>query len=67
VNWAQLWRLKIPPKVQNFAWRCFKNCLPVASFLIHKGVDIDPSCRFGSAHDEDYDHLFLHCEFSTQV
>lgn len=27
-NWQKLWNMRIPPKVKNFVWRVFFNCLP---------------------------------------
>ncbi|GMN54500.1 hypothetical protein TIFTF001_023624 [Ficus carica] len=38
--WRLLWRLKIPPKVRIFIWRCFHDLLPTMFSLKHRGSDV---------------------------
>lgn len=42
--WKKLWSLKIPGKVGIFLWRVCRGCLPTASALALKHVDIDVLC-----------------------
>jgi hypothetical protein len=37
-NWSCVWKLNLPPKVNNFWWRTCRNCLPTRVRLQTKGV-----------------------------
>jgi hypothetical protein len=43
-NWKKLWQLKVPNRVKIFLWRALRECLPVRSRLINKGVHCEPKC-----------------------
>ncbi|XP_031107562.1 uncharacterized protein LOC116012214 [Ipomoea triloba] len=32
-TWRNLWKMKIPPNIQNFLWRCYHGVLPTMNFL----------------------------------
>nr|GMC81691.1 uncharacterized protein LOC109176397 [Ipomoea batatas] len=66
-SWNQLWRLKIPPKIKNFIWRCARNILPVKTVLLQRRVEIPPDCPLCHKEVESRSHLFLDCEFSKPV
>ena len=42
--WNRLWKLSIPPKVQNFVWWASSDILPTRANLAHRRVPIDPKC-----------------------
>ncbi|XP_019184179.1 PREDICTED: uncharacterized protein LOC109179064 [Ipomoea nil] len=44
VSWHKLWRLKVPPKVRVFLWRCIRGILPVKEVLKEKRVFIGGGC-----------------------
>nr|GMD56016.1 uncharacterized protein LOC109176397 [Ipomoea batatas] len=39
--WQKIWRLKVPPNIRNFVWRCMHEVLPTMSALRYRGVDLD--------------------------
>ncbi|GAA0169382.1 hypothetical protein LIER_23885 [Lithospermum erythrorhizon] len=43
--WKHLWGLKIPPRFQNFLWRCLQNILPMKDKLIKRRMQVH---SFGS-------------------
>nr|GMD63473.1 uncharacterized protein LOC109159432 [Ipomoea batatas] len=38
VEWRKLWKLPVPPKVENLLWRCMWNILPVRVLLRNRHV-----------------------------
>lgn len=36
VFWQKIWKLELPSKVINFAWRVCRGCLPTATALVMK-------------------------------
>nr|GMC63385.1 uncharacterized protein LOC109177267 [Ipomoea batatas] len=61
VSWKSIWRLKIPPAVHNFLWRCMHKILPVMTVLAARRVDVDTLCPLCRAHPETMDHLLHNC------
>ncbi|KAG2675590.1 hypothetical protein I3760_12G011500 [Carya illinoinensis] len=43
--WKHLWKMKVPNKIKNFAWRACQNGLPVGSLLQQKRILADPTCK----------------------
>ncbi|XP_031091035.1 uncharacterized protein LOC115996030 [Ipomoea triloba] len=66
-KWATLWKIKIPPKWKMFLWRALSDTLPVASNLVIKRVEIDPTCSMCGLAHEDVMHAFVLCDFSKLV
>ena len=33
VKWSWIWKLKIPPKIQPFLWKCAHHCIPTKSVI----------------------------------
>jgi len=48
-------------QIRNFLWRIVKNILPVRVNLRKKGINLDLKCPICHKHDEDVEHLFMHC------
>nr|GMD39101.1 putative RNA-directed DNA polymerase [Ipomoea batatas] len=59
--WRKLWRLKIPPNIRNFLWRCIHNVLPTKGALVRRGVDLDNACPLCSQASESLHHLLFVC------
>ncbi|XP_019161400.1 PREDICTED: uncharacterized protein LOC109158036 [Ipomoea nil] len=59
--WKDLWRLKIPPNILNFVWRCIHGVLPTMVTLASRRVDVDTMCHLCKQHPETLRHLFLDC------
>ncbi|GAA0141552.1 hypothetical protein LIER_02672 [Lithospermum erythrorhizon] len=57
--WSQLWRLKIPPRVRNFLWKCLHNILPTKDKLLRRRVAVDGTCALCGEAPETLSHLFL--------
>ena len=66
-NWSCIWKLKVPPKIQNLIWRMCRGCLPTRIRLHDKGVQCPTHCVSGESNYEDLEHLFLACPFAIQV
>ncbi|XP_031106167.1 uncharacterized protein LOC116010798 [Ipomoea triloba] len=66
-SWNQLWRLKIPPKIKNFIWRCARNILPVKTVLRKEESKFPLIVPFVTKKWSPRSHLFLDCEFSKLV
>nr|GMD06259.1 uncharacterized protein LOC109186235 [Ipomoea batatas] len=62
-NWEKLWKLKVPPKVCNFLWRCLRNILPVRDNLRARGV----GCCLCSSPSETTYHLFYQCPLASHL
>lgn len=53
-----------------FSWRLLQDCLPSRTQLLKRGVSLnvhEQSCVFCFLQQEDSNHLFLSCNFSSQV
>ncbi|XP_074333675.1 putative ribonuclease H protein At1g65750 isoform X1 [Apium graveolens] len=65
--WIKLWSLKLPGKVTNFLWRVCTSCLPTASALILKHVDINVLCPWCHSASETDTHVLFECGFAKTV
>ncbi|GJR04729.1 retrovirus-related pol polyprotein from transposon TNT 1-94 [Tanacetum coccineum] len=62
------WCRYVPSKVNIFAWRLLLNRLPTRINIMERGIDIPLIlCSICNSHQEDFDHLFLHCEVASQI
>lgn len=58
-NGQKLWNLLIPPKVKNFIWRVYYNCLRTLDNLQRRQVDVNSQCSFCQAGDETLNHAIM--------
>lgn len=65
--WTKLWSLKLPGKVTNFLWRVCTSCLPTASALVLKHVDMNVVCPWCHAANETDTHTLFECDFANTV
>ncbi|GKB58621.1 RNA-directed DNA polymerase, eukaryota, partial [Tanacetum coccineum] len=57
-----------PIKVNIFAWRARRDCLPTRVNLMHRGVDLTTSnCPICHEFEEDINHILLSCDFAKSV
>ncbi|KAL8470043.1 hypothetical protein ACS0TY_032782 [Phlomoides rotata] len=57
--------LEVPPKLQVFMWRCYKNILPVCSNLVGRFVDVEPLCKRCGTEVETMEHALRDCEWTS--
>ena len=57
--WNQLWNLPLPPRIKLFLWKIVDNCLPMATFLAKRHIQVPTTCRFYQQVEEDETHLFF--------
>lgn len=59
--WDTMWRLKIPLKVKNFAWRACQESLRTKQNLIRRKIVVASQCSFCDYQEEDLWHALLYC------
>ena len=65
--WNRLWKLSIPPKVQNFVWRASSDILPICANLARRRLPIDPKCVVCGSSDETTLHILWQCPLARNV
>ncbi|KAL8487493.1 hypothetical protein ACS0TY_023974 [Phlomoides rotata] len=65
-TWSWIWGLQVPPKLQVFIWRCFKDILPVCANLIGRYVDMEPYCKCCGKEVETIEHALRDCEWARE-
>ncbi|CAA0811023.1 Unknown protein [Striga hermonthica] len=65
--WRVTWHLPIKPKIKNFIWRCYNNCLSTADNLRHRGIKVDEVCCWCGEKDENLEHLMFQCDRAKRV
>jgi hypothetical protein len=59
--WRAVWELKVPKKIQIFAWRALKDSLASKLNLWKRKVLMDPACEHCAAQTEDIMHALWLC------
>uniref|UniRef100_A0A803QJ62 Reverse transcriptase zinc-binding domain-containing protein n=1 Tax=Cannabis sativa TaxID=3483 RepID=A0A803QJ62_CANSA len=62
--WKHFWKLKILPKVLNFAWRALTGCLATRVQLQIKHVFVDLHCLLCNGAAKTAHRLLVECLFS---
>lgn len=65
--WKKLWKLDLPEKICFFLWRTCRQCLPTATELVKKRVNIDSRCGWCQVGSEDAKHVLFECMFAQNV
>jgi hypothetical protein len=65
--WKKLWNTKVPPKQIHLIWRILNNAIPTKPNLITKGILCDSLCPRCNKATESIDHVFLHCDWVSQL
>ncbi|GJS03179.1 RNA-directed DNA polymerase, eukaryota [Tanacetum coccineum] len=67
-NDSTRWVKGVPIKINIFAWRARRDCLPTRLNLIQKGVTLETtSCPICLAGEEDVSHVFFRCPLAQAV
>ncbi|GJT79241.1 reverse transcriptase domain-containing protein [Tanacetum coccineum] len=62
------WVKNIPIKINIFAWRARRDCLPTRNNLIRKGVSLESSsCLLCLSGEEDVHHVFFRCSLARDI
>lgn len=56
-----IWRMKLPNKIQIFAWRACLDSLPCFYNLFKRKVPVDSHCQFCGVSVEDLAHTLFYC------
>lgn len=65
--WHVIWKLQLPQKIKNFAWRVLHNSLAVGSNLKRRGINHDPMCSQCGENEEDVDHTLRKCSLAQTI
>nr|GEX84117.1 RNA-directed DNA polymerase, eukaryota [Tanacetum cinerariifolium] len=62
------WVKSVPIKINIFAWRARRDCLPTRANLIHRGVNVDSAlCPICLLEEEDVHHILFRCQLAQAV
>lgn len=64
---VEVWKLRAPPKIQNFLWKVVSNAIPVGELLVKRGIKLDPTCQACGSQDESINHLLFSCPRARHV
>lgn len=67
VNWQEIWRLDIPPKIRMFLWRVCKNFLPHALELFRSHISTNPFCVRCKSEVEATVHVLMVCRGLREI
>lgn len=63
----RMWKQVLPPKLKLFSWSLIKGKLQTRKKLSKFIPNINTQCPMCNNHEEEIDHLFLHCHYAKQV
>ncbi|GKB81652.1 RNA-directed DNA polymerase, eukaryota, partial [Tanacetum coccineum] len=62
------WVKCVPIKINIFAWRARRECLPTRVNLVRRGVFLEStSCPLCESCEEDIDHVFFRCDLAQII
>nr|GEX13910.1 RNA-directed DNA polymerase, eukaryota [Tanacetum cinerariifolium] len=62
------WVKNVPIKINIFAWRARRDCLPTRANLTHRGVNVDSVlCPICLLEEEDVQHVLFRCHLTQAV
>lgn len=59
--WKDAWRLKVPGKMEHFAWKVLHGVLPCFGVLAARHIPLVPQCPRCSVGAEDVQHTLFGC------
>jgi hypothetical protein len=65
--WEILWRLNVPGKIKNFAWKALHGLIPGMSILANRHIKVSPLCPICNRGVEDIKHLLFTCKRAKAV
>ena len=66
VTWSWIWKLKIPPKIKNFIWKCAPHRIPTKSVLFPYADMRDQVCPRCNEIEMPI-HVLRDCHFARQI
>ena len=57
----------MPPKVKNFLWRAYIDCIPTEFALMSKRVEISKFCPLCNASIETPLHILVNCPVARGI
>lgn len=66
-DWGKIWNLKVSPSIKLFMWKIANSILPNSMRVAAKIPNINTTCLLCNNHNETLTHLFLDCNFASQV
>lgn len=69
VEWAFIWKIRVPSKIKIFLWKVHLKILHTNSFLVSKNI-IDKAsslCSICQIENETTDHLLLECDLAQCI
>lgn len=66
-SWKMIWKVNIPYKVACFTWLLAKEAVLIQDNLIKRGYQLCSKCYLCGQEAETINHLFLHCNWTTQL
>jgi hypothetical protein len=67
IQWNNIWKLAVVPKIKQFMWRLAHNSLPLKMSIKRRGIECDTLYVCCRRFDEDGAHLFLKCKEVRKV
>ncbi|XP_026377625.1 uncharacterized protein LOC113271916 [Papaver somniferum] len=67
INWKAFWKLKLPPRIQHFMWKCLHTCVHVKERLARFSKHQDISCVMCGNGVETLHHLFVDCDVARRI
>ena len=65
--WKAIWKAKVIPKVNMFAWRLVHNIIPSVGNLRRRGLQVEDNyCICGEVGETDV-HVMLKCGFCQKI
>jgi ribonuclease HI len=65
--WEQVWKLRVPSKIQIFVWRALHGIIPGMSILANKHIPVSGECPVCHQGAEDILHLIFTCNRAKEV
>lgn len=66
-QWRRLWKLKIPGKLKNFAWRLAKNSVPTEALRHHRNMVDNDVCPICNSAVDSWRHALVECTMAKCV
>ncbi|XP_056863930.1 uncharacterized protein LOC130511109 [Raphanus sativus] len=63
----QLWKTKVPAKLQHFLWRISSRCIATGNNLRRRHVTTDVICKRCWLEKETEEHLFFTCPYAKKI
>lgn len=66
-HWKNLWSLKVPAKLRNFAWRLARNSVPTEEVRAHRNMAESSVCPICNSAEDTWKHALVQCSMAKCV